>query len=102
MKRTLLIGLLLSTHALGFNVTVRDNAGTSTNGSFVGDVWTPTADSILDRADLDIQPSRADTTIDTNGAGTIRIADSGIGSAGGDIESSAKLNIASNSGGIVL
>jgi hypothetical protein len=73
MKRILLIGLLLSTHALGFNVTVQDNIGTSTNGSFIGDVWTPTADSILDSADLNTQLSGADTTIDTNGAGTISI-----------------------------
>ncbi len=56
-----------------FNVSVEEGGGlgASSNGAFVGGVWTPTADSVLTRADLDTALDSGDVQIITNGAGDI-------------------------------
>jgi len=77
--KKLVVALLLSGPTLGmaFNVTVGDfgGAGNSTNGSFVAGVWTPTADSNLDYADLQTALNAGTVSITTNGAGTIEFGD---------------------------
>ena len=78
--KKLVVALLLSapTAGMAFNVTVDDfgGAGNSTNGSFVAGVWTPTADSNLDAADLQVALDAGNAGITTNGAGDI-VFDSG-------------------------
>ena len=73
--KKLVVALLLSapTAGMAFNVTVDDfgGAGNSTNGSFVAGVWTPTADSNLDAADLQVALDAGNAGITTNGAGDI-------------------------------
>lgn len=69
---------VLSAHTFAFNVSVED-VGASTNGSFLGGVWTPTADSILSYDDLGAQLALSDVTITTAGPGTISVASSSVG-----------------------
>lgn len=73
--KQLIAVVLLSapTAGMAFNVTVGNfgGAGNSTNGSFVAGVWTPTADSNLDAADLQAALDTGNAGISTNGAGDI-------------------------------
>lgn len=66
-----LVGSLFATSAQAFNVII--SGAPSTNGSFVNNVWTPTADSNLSYGDLLAALAGGDVEIITNGSGDITV-----------------------------
>ena len=67
----LALAMLGAGSARAYDVSV--SAAASTNGSFVGGVWTPTANSNLSYADLNTQLAAGNAGVTTNGAGTLTI-----------------------------